>query len=185
MHNRCSSYIGRVGTVQEVSISSLCNSRGHALHELGHAIGLWHEHTRPDRQDYIKIIWSNIKETAKTNFWSYNHPNAADVEYDFGSIMHYPETAFAINKRKPTIEIIYKPLPSCLKNVGQRHELSFKDKLRVNKLYGCQGKINNISVTLFICYNLFIQLNWMNLEMILALFHLVLLQLQLQLLLLQ
>ena len=57
--------------------------------------------------------------------------------------MHYRELAFAIDKRRPTIEVIYRPFPLCVKDLGQRHGLSFKDKVRVNLLYSCEGEMNN------------------------------------------
>lgn len=30
------------------------------MHELMHTLGFWHEHTRPDRDDYIHVYENNI-----------------------------------------------------------------------------------------------------------------------------
>ena len=81
-----SSNVGRTGSAQNINI--VTNSMGVIAHEIGHAIGLWHEQSRSDRETFIEINWANIKTGVRHNF---------DIEsgfsldnLDYGSIMMYP-----------------------------------------------------------------------------------------------
>ena len=60
-----------------------------------HALGLEHEHQRPDRDRHIRIEYRNMDPDKKINFEKIPQ---ADVdlyhEYDYNSIMHYDGTAF-------------------------------------------------------------------------------------------
>ena len=65
---RCWSNIGReynVPGAQELSIGEGCNTKGIITHELMHALGFWHEQSRTDRDDYIAVLWENIKKGSK------------------------------------------------------------------------------------------------------------------------
>lgn len=62
MIHRCCSYVGRRGGgPQAISIGKNCDKFGIVVHELGHVIGFWHEHTRPDRDEHVSIIRDNIQ----------------------------------------------------------------------------------------------------------------------------
>lgn len=148
---RCSSHVGRTGAgAQQVTIAEACGEVGHAAHELGHAIGLWHEHSRLDRDKFITIHWENIERTSLHNFEKISRnelDEVPDIGYDIQSIMHYSQFAFAkrgmpVLKTITLKENITIPELECLNTLtmGQREELSYKDKKRVNELYDCDGE---------------------------------------------
>lgn len=123
---------GRLGEKEQV-ISLAPNTRyGVIMHEIGHAIGLTHEHNRPDRDDYIKVVIPNIRTEMLSQFQPRDEPPPED-DYDLESIMHYSQMAFSRNNQ-PTIRIL-GALPRGVL-VGQRRRLSDGDIRRIENLYG-------------------------------------------------
>jgi hypothetical protein len=104
-----------------------------ALHEICHAIGLEHEHSRPDRDKYININYSNIRDEAKYNFNKFNTMKyySPTSELDLASIMIYPSyNTFAIDITKPTMTekngFIF---------CAQRAGLTYNDIHVINQMY--------------------------------------------------
>lgn len=132
----CSSSVGRTGGRQEIKLTSSGDcSRGALIHEIGHAVGLYHEQSREDRDSHVTIMWANIESGREHNF-NKHVSGATDVAaYDFGSIMHYGAFSFCKkdssgNCLGPTI--VTKPAGI---SIGQRTGLSQGDITTILTIY--------------------------------------------------
>lgn len=98
----CWSYVGRTGGAQIVSLKppnknkpNCLGTEARAIHELMHALGIFHEQSRADRDRFVKIHWDNIHPKFKSNFEKQSLVNTTyGFEYDYESIMHYGSAYF-------------------------------------------------------------------------------------------
>ncbi|XP_039858766.1 low choriolytic enzyme-like [Simochromis diagramma] len=101
-------------------------------HEVLHALGFRHEHSRSDREHkHVYIHTENIEPGHEHNFKKVQ-TNNLETTYDFKSVMQYRKHAFSRN-RSPTI--LARPRHKL--DFGHGKQMSAKDIARVNRLYKC------------------------------------------------
>lgn len=114
------------------------------IHELGHAVGFYHEHTRPDRDNFIDVIYDNIREGFENQFAKFRpgQTNTLGLGYDLQSIMHYRRNTFTADGS----DTIRAKDPSVV-SFGNARQLSTLDIAKANKLYDCppDGMYNVVS----------------------------------------
>ncbi|KAE9554972.1 hypothetical protein FO519_001790 [Halicephalobus sp. NKZ332] len=138
----CWSYVGMQPELanlgQELSLGDECWRKGIIVHELTHALGFFHEHSRFDRDAYIFLNASNIQKHRIRQFDKRAKELVDEIgPYDLYSIMHYEQNAFAVDKRSSTI--IPKIKGARVSEMGQRIALSPVDVSKIRVLYNCSG----------------------------------------------
>jgi hypothetical protein len=150
----CSSSVGHVGSdTQTLNLGSAswggCYTTGIIEHEFLHALGVWHQQSRSDRDQYVKINENNIIDGMGHNFDRYTPSliNHFNLPYDFGSVMHYSGQAFGIENANGERAITIETLdPSKQSLIGQRGGVSELDIKLVKEMYGCQATVGGEAV---------------------------------------
>uniref|UniRef100_A0A914E506 Zinc metalloproteinase n=1 Tax=Acrobeloides nanus TaxID=290746 RepID=A0A914E506_9BILA len=89
----CYANPGMKGGEQEMSLDDDCMRIGIASHEMAHALGVWHQQSRSDREDHVTVYDNRIETGEGSEYAIKNNTNNYDVPYDYGSVMHYAESA--------------------------------------------------------------------------------------------
>lgn len=126
---------------------------GAIQHELLHVTGLFHEQCRPDRDQYITVLWENIDPRKfapllflgstcsrcfpeyRQNFMKGNTQimDTFGLPYDYKSLMHYPRHAFA--KKGAKFTMVAKNDTEM--ELGQSDGPTFFDLEKVRRMYKC------------------------------------------------
>ena len=125
----CFSSVGMVGGMQTVRVDDGCDI-GTLIHEIGHVAGLWHEQSRPDRDNFVVVNDEAIEPRFLAQFAKLSLNTRDFGGYDYASIMHYGSTAFSLTG-SPTITTFPLGIP-----IGQRVGLSALDIDGVQRAYG-------------------------------------------------
>jgi hypothetical protein len=119
--------------------------RGEMVHEILHALGFWHEQSRPDRDEHVTILTENVQPYAINNFAKLDRAvvNSLGSPYDYGSIMHYPDWAF--QKRAGLATIAPARALERWEVMGQCGRMSPSDVMQLRLMYQCGGGSRDLS----------------------------------------
>src|ERR1700687_395354 len=105
----CFSDEGMIGGMQQIGGSAICVTAT-LVHEMGHAIGLYHEQSRADRDTYVTVRYENVIKGSRSAFDLILDNAQILGAYDYRSVMHYNAFGFTRNG-EPTLESIPPGIP--------------------------------------------------------------------------
>ncbi|CAG7816301.1 unnamed protein product [Allacma fusca] len=133
----CFSNLGRQGGRQQLNLGPGCTIVAIIQHEFLHALGVIHEHTRPDQNDNVIInyftipffLWPQFFPTTRERVNEFNLP------YEYGSVMHYEDRAGSVT---PLRSIIPRKRNAKLGNLDHVTDLDIQ---KLNSVLGQEGEL--------------------------------------------
>lgn len=119
---------------------------GDVIHEMLHVLGLYHEQSRHDRDNYITVndqLISSLGDYWAAQWAKRQSPAVELWPYGYHSIMHYPALSPEGLQLVSRIASGKSPFPGdhdgafMLKLLGQKVDISLSDIVNVLRLYGC------------------------------------------------
>jgi len=143
------SSVGMQGGEQSIYLEPLTdeNSRKRTTrHEVGHTVGLLHEHLRCDRDDFLKVS-SKIKLERLGDYYPKRCDNAVKTSgaYDFRSVMHYSPSTKSTTDGHVDLQGSNTENQTLLSDAASRRDISAGDVNAVNVLHEGNAHIYQLS----------------------------------------
>ncbi len=122
------SMVGRQGVRQSIRLIADADSSC-VIHEMAHAVGIFHEQSRMDRDRYVEVLWDNVTDEARHNFDRHVSDGIDLGPYDMTSRMHYRTDSLSKNGL-PTLR---SRIPG--QSISSSVTLSPADLAGLNQLY--------------------------------------------------